>query len=139
DCVVEGRSHHIALDAAGDAVAVWAQRPADVFEVHAEIRRASLGYWGSATLLSTQPVNGGPAFAVTPSGEAFVVWMENGVVRVARGDVPSATWDPPVTLKNGGDAQGDPGIAGPAPRGALSPWQWRPPPGGAPIRHAAFR
>lgn len=139
DSVLEVRSHHIGLDAAGDTVAVWAQRPADVFEVHAEVRRAALGYWGSATLLSAQPVNGGPALAVTPSGEAFAVWMENGVVEVTHGNISSATWDPPVTLKNGGDAEGDPVIAVDAAGDAVAAWQWRSQPREQTIVQAAFR
>jgi hypothetical protein len=139
DSVLEVRSHHIALDAAGDAVAVWAQRPVDLFEVHAEVRRAALGYWGSATLLSTQPVNGGPALAVTPGGEAFVVWMENGIVEVARGNVSSGTWDAPITLKNGGDAEGEPVIAVDAAGDAVAAWQWRSQPRERTIVQAAYR
>jgi hypothetical protein len=138
DSVLEVRSHHIALDSAGDAVAVWAQRPTDVFEVHAEIRRASLGYWGSATLLSTQPVNGGPAVAVAPTGEAFVAWIENGAVKVARGNVSSAIWDAPVTLKTG-DAEGDPVVATDAAGDAVAAWQWRSQPREPTIVQAAFR
>jgi hypothetical protein len=139
DAVLEVRSHHIALDAAGDAVAVWTQRPTDAFEVHAEIRRASLGYWGSAALLSTQPVNGGPALAVTPSGEAFVAWIESGVVKVAHGNVGSATWDTAVTLKDGGDAEGDPVIAADGAGDVVVAWQWRSQPSAATVVQATFR
>jgi hypothetical protein len=139
DSVLEIRSHHIALDASGDAVAVWAQRPADVFEVHAEVRRAKLGYWGSATLLSRQPVNGGPTLAVTPGGEAFVAWIEHGAVKVARGNVASATWDAPVNLKDGGDAEGDPAIAVDAAGDAVVAWQWRSQPRALTVVQAAFR
>jgi hypothetical protein len=139
DSVLEVRSHHIALDAAGDAVAVWAQRLADVFEVHAEVRRANLGYWGSATLLSSRPVNGGPALAVTPGGDAFVAWIENGVVKVAQGNVASATWDAPVTLKDGGDAEDDPVIAVDAAGDAVVAWQWRSQPRALTVVRTAFR
>ena len=139
DSVLEVRSHHIALDAAGDAVAVWAQRPADVFEVHAEIRRASLGYWGSATLLSSRPVNGGPALAVTPAGEAFVAWIEDGAVKVVHGSLASATWDAPLTLTDGGDAEGNPVIAADDAGDAVVAWQWRSQPRALTIVRAAFR
>jgi hypothetical protein len=139
DSVLEVRSHHIALDDAGDAVAVWAQRPVDRFEVHAEIRRASLGYWGVATLLSHGEVNGGPALAVTPAGDAFVVWIENGVVESVHGNISSATWDAPVALTSAADAEGDPVLAVNDSGDAVTGWQWRDQPKDPTIVQASFR
>jgi len=139
DSVLEVRSHHIALDDAGDAVAVWAQRPVDRFEVHAEIRRANLGYWGVATLLSRAEVNGGPALAVTPASDAFVVWMENGVVESVHGTISSGTWDAPVALTTAADAEGDPVVAVNDSGDAVAAWQWRDQPRDPTIVQASFR
>src|SRR5262249_50316834 len=91
------------------------------------------------TLLSSRPVNGGPALAVTPDGDAFVAWIENGVVEVAQGNIASATWNAPATLKDGGDAEGDPVIALDAAGDAVVAWPWRSQPREPTIVQAAFR
>ena len=44
--VLEVRSHHVALDAAGNAVVVWAERHVDTFEVAAEVSLRWFGYLG---------------------------------------------------------------------------------------------
>jgi hypothetical protein len=137
--VLEVRSHQIALDAAGDAAAVWAQRPGDTFEVRAAVRPAN-GFWGSARLLSGAGVTGGPSMAVTPAGEILVVWSELGVVRTARGDIRTGAWDSPVTLSNpSGEALGEPSIATNARGDAVAIWQWRDRPTGQAIVQAAPR
>jgi hypothetical protein len=140
DAVLEVRSHHIALDDAGDAVAVWAQRPLDLFEVHAEVRRANFGVWGVATLLSNGAVSGGPSLGVTRAGEAFVVWIENRVVKAVRGDISAGTWAQPVALSNGaGEAGGEPVVALNDAGDAVAVWQWRERPNAQTIVQAAFR
>ena len=139
DAVLEVRSHHVGLDDAGNAVAVWAQRPVDRFEVHAEIRQANLGYWGVATLLSAQAVTAGPALALTRAGDAFVVWVENGVVEVAHGSLSTATWDSPLALTSNGDAEGDPVVAVNDAGDVVAAWQWRDQPRDPTTVQAAFR
>jgi hypothetical protein len=99
--VLEVRSHHVALDAAGNAVAVWAERHIDTFEVAAEVRSAASGTWGAPIVLSTGAVSAGPALGVTPAGDAFVAWVEGGVVRVVRGDLSHGAWDSPVAVSSG--------------------------------------
>jgi hypothetical protein len=136
--VLEVRSHEVALDGAGDAVAVWAQRPAETLEVRAAIRPAN-GFWGSARLLSGAGVTGGPSIAVS-GREVVVVWMELGVVRAARGDLITGEWDPAVTLSNpAGEALGEPSVATNARGDAVAIWKWRDRPTGQAIVQAAFR
>ena len=52
--VLEVRDHRIALDGAGNAIAVWAERSADTFVVRGEIRSAQSGVWEAPVRLSAQ-------------------------------------------------------------------------------------
>ena len=113
--VLEVRSHHIGLDGAGNAVAVWAERHTGDFGVAGEIRSAASGTWDAPAVLSTGNVQAGPDLAVTPGGDAFAIWIQGAAVLVAHADLTKGAWDPPVTLSgNGGrgaavavDAAGD--------------------------------
>jgi hypothetical protein len=98
--VLEVRDHHVGLDAAGNAVVVWAERHDKDFEVAGAIRSAQNGTWGAPAVLSTTNATAGPSLAVTPAGEAFAIWLEGSSVLVARGDLKQGRWDPPVTLGN---------------------------------------
>jgi hypothetical protein len=100
--VLEVRNHHVGLDAAGNAVVVWAERHETDFDVAGAIRSAQNGTWGAPTVLSTGNATAGPSLAVTPAGDAFAIWLEGQSVLVAHGDLKQGRWDPPVTL--GGDA-----------------------------------
>jgi hypothetical protein len=84
--VLEVRSHHIGLDAAGNAVAVWAERHSGDYDVAGEIRSAASGTWGAPAVLSTGNTQRGPGLAVTPGGDAFAIWIQGATVLVARGD-----------------------------------------------------
>jgi hypothetical protein len=84
-------------------------------------------------------VNGGPALAVTPAGDAFVVWIEQGLVASAHGNIASGTWEAPVALTAGGAAEGDPVVAVTDAGDAVAAWQWRDRPSGATVVQAAFR
>ncbi len=94
--------HYVALDAAGNAVAVWAERSVGVREeAMVAVRSAQTGGWGSPARL-TGPAWGvasGPVVHVFPSGAAIVAWIEsNGVVKASLGDITSGRWDSPVAL-----------------------------------------
>src|SRR5262249_26599096 len=102
--VLEVRSHHVALDAAGNAAVVWAERHANDFDVAGEIRSVAQGTWGAPAVLSTNPVTAGPSLAVTPAGEAFAVWIEGSAVLLAHANLASGAWDPPTTLARNGAA-----------------------------------
>jgi hypothetical protein len=134
--VLEVASHHVALDDAGDAVAVWAQRPSGLSEVRAEVRRG--GIWGTAMLLSAGAVTGGPSLAVSGQGAAFAVWVEDALVKAAHGDISAGTWDPPATLSTT-EAFGEPVVAVNRAGDALAAWLWRAQPRGSGVVQAAFR
>lgn len=146
--VLEVRNHRVALDAAGDVVAVWAERHVDVFDVAAEVRSVSSGVWGAPVVLSHGPVTAGPSLAVAPNGEAFAVWAENGVMQVARGFIATALcaagmpacWDPPVALSPSfGEATGEPVVAVNSLGDAAAVWMWRERPRGQLILQATYR
>lgn len=110
---LEIRNHAIALDAAGNAVAVWAERAVDAFAVFVEVRAAASGAWEAPVRLSAaaRDVTGGPVVAITPSGRAVVAWIEgNDVLRAARGDAAIGAWESPLTL-SAPTADGGPQIA----------------------------
>jgi hypothetical protein len=102
--VLEVRSHHIGLDAAGNAAAVWAQWQEGGWDVAAELRSVASGTWGAPVLLSTGPVQAGPSLAVTPGGDAFAVWIQGSAVLAAHADLATGSWDPPVTLSRNAGA-----------------------------------
>lgn len=139
---LEVGDHQIALDAAGDAVAVWADRAETSFVIKAEVRPVALGGWGAAVVLSRPSANasGGPSLAVTPGGFAAAVWIEGGVVRAANGNASTGAWDPAVDLSSGsGSAVGSPQIAV-APGGdAAVVWASRKASNGTDVVLAAFR
>jgi hypothetical protein len=140
DPVLQIKNERIALDGAGNAVAVWSQRVATAFVVHAEVRPTAVGVWSSASRLSTPNGNasGGPALALAPGGGALVAWIEDGAVRVSSGDVPTGGWQPAVTLSPpSGSAEGDPGIAVDARGDAAVVWSWHNG-GGDSVVQAAF-
>jgi hypothetical protein len=100
---LEVRSHAIALDAAGNAVAVWAQRDAATFYVVGDFRVAARGYWEAPVALSsvTGHTSAGPTLAFTWNSFALAAWIENGQLRVASGQATTGVWDAAVTLASG--------------------------------------
>lgn len=138
--VLEVRSHRVALDTAGNVIVVWAQRQAASFQVAAEVRDARSGVWGAPVALSQRGVTSGPSVAVTPAGEAVVVWMEENVVRAAIGDITKDVWEPTVTISRlFGEAGGEPAVAVNAAGDAEAAWTWHDRPRGQGIVQAAFR
>ena len=131
--VLEVRNHHVGLDAAGNAVAVWAERHADMFDVAAEIRSVASGTWGAPVELSTGDVQAGPSLAATPGGQAFAVWIQGTALLAARADLAKGVWDPPVTLSH--DAGSDAAVAVNAGGDAVAIWTAHDRPG----IEAAFR
>ena len=94
---LEITSHRIALDAAGDAVAVWRQGS----DVEAAVRPAASGAWSSPVLLSSaaRRTASGPELALTPGGQAAVAWIdEAGEVWVAAGDAQTGIWGASTAL-----------------------------------------
>jgi len=110
---LEVRDHHIALDASGNALAVWAERATTNFVVRGAIRNAASGAWSAAAKLSATGGNtsGGPSVALRTDGHAVVAWIEdNSVVRVTQGDAATGVWESPVSIP-APTAHGGPEIA----------------------------
>jgi hypothetical protein len=100
---LEIRNHEIALDAVGNAVVVWGERPLshELFDLHAAVRSSATGAWGAPARLSSLEwrLASGPRLAVSPSGVAVVVWVDwNDVVRITRADLPAGPWEPSVAI-----------------------------------------
>lgn len=69
---------HVAMDAAGDAAAVWYQLDGSRFGVFANRHLAGAG-WGAAERLSSASVDAGlPRVAIDPSGSGVAVWLQTG-------------------------------------------------------------
>jgi hypothetical protein len=99
----EVRNHAVALDAVGNAAAVWAQRDAATFYVVGDFRVAGRGYWEAPVALSSMSghASTGPSLAIAPNTFALAAWVENGQVRVASGQATTGVWDAPATLASG--------------------------------------
>jgi hypothetical protein len=97
----------IAMDAAGDAVAVWPQStnaPTD-FHLYAAHFEATTGTWSTAVGLSQADDAGSPQVGIDAAGNAIVAWMESGLsplsaqtIKVARRMAASGTWSAPSAL-----------------------------------------
>jgi hypothetical protein len=132
---LEIKNHAIALDLAGDAVAVWAQRDAGTFYVVGDFRVAARGYWEAPVALSSIPghASAGPSLAFA-FGRVLVAWIENGQLRLASGQATTGVWDTPVTIASGGGTGTDVDVAMNSAGDAVLAWSW-----GANAVHVAVR
>lgn len=101
------RSPRVAVDDAGNAIAVWQQEDGAASADHSIWYSRYLA--GAAGWQQAQPLEtaGGdarsPRIAMTPAGEAFAVWRqrESGSFRVwAAHFVPGSGWEAPVRIEN---------------------------------------
>lgn len=139
---LEIKNHAVALDAGGNAVAVWAQRDNTTFYVVGDLRPAAGGVWLAPVALSSigSDASAGPALAVVPSGEGLVAWIDGGALRVVHGNAATGLWDAPVSPAGGGvNADTDVDVALNPAGDAVAVWSWRRTPTGANIVQAAFR
>ena len=113
----------VAIDASGNAVAVWEQASdSAVAQIAAARWSQSIGAWGAAQVIQLSALRGSnPQIAVAPNGDATVVWTQaesNGTltVQASRRSSGAGSWSAPVALTpatgvNGGNwpqAQADP-------------------------------
>ena len=72
-------SPRLRADAAGNAIAVWFERPTTRNEVHAARFTASSGSWSAPAMLNDGAAQAyEPELAMTSTGDAIVVWTEAG-------------------------------------------------------------
>jgi hypothetical protein len=136
------KSHEVALDAHGNAAAVWAQRDSTTFYVVGDLRPAAGGVWLAPVALSSLSADAtsGPVLASVPGGDLLVGWIDSGALRVAHGNASTGIWDVALTPAGGGvgtDTDVDVALNGAG--DAVAAWSWRRAAGGANIVQAAFR
>lgn len=112
---LEVRNHEIALDAAGNAIAVWAERVQQVFDAYAVRRSAATGVWGAPVRLSSVEwrASSGPDLSLAPTGRIATAWVDhNDVVWVSLGDSTLGAWEPRAALTDSaGSHKREPAIA----------------------------
>ena len=127
----------IAIDDAGNGVAAWDEGSISVTRLVQTARfDASTGAWGPPQVRSASLTPGPPAVAITPSGDAFVVWAERtgppGVF-ASRFTAVSGTWS--ATEQVTADWSNTPSVAADTAGNAVVVWQGAV---GQPVRAARF-
>jgi hypothetical protein len=116
----------VAVDAAGNAVAVWMRFNSTKYIVQSAVRLAASGVWQAPVDLSAANLSAsGPQVSVDPQGNAVAVWMrDNGANYVVQGAVRPASsglWQAPVDLSAGGGS--DPEVAIDSQGNAVAVWE----------------
>jgi hypothetical protein len=104
---------HVAIDPAGDAVAVWQRSNGTVSVVQAATRPAG-GAWSAPVDLSDPEISGQlPRVAIDAAGEAVATWEGSSSVNVTQVATlpPGGTWTASVTLSEAGRNSSDPTVA----------------------------
>jgi hypothetical protein len=107
-------SPQVAVDPAGDALAVWSRSNGSNTIVQSAVRPAG-GAWQAPVDLSAVAQNArDPQLAVDPAGEAIAVWSRydgsNTIVEVASRP-PGASWQPAQALSASGQSAESPQLA----------------------------
>jgi hypothetical protein len=140
--VQEVRAHAIAMDVAGNLVAVWAQRLGATLTVQAAWRPRATGAWSAASPLSAPSADAGffgPALQVNAAGDAVAAWVESARA-VSVGNVGAQVWAPRAFLSPAeGIGQGDPSVAVDAGGDAAVTWAWTNGITGSLVVQAAYR
>jgi hypothetical protein len=108
-------SPQVAVDAQGNAVAVWQRSNGTKTLVQAAVRPAATGVWQAPVDLSVAGQNADrPQVAFDSQGNAVAVWQRsNGASYVVQAAVRPAggSWQAPVDLSAAGQNAGDPQVA----------------------------
>lgn len=112
---IEGRPD-VAVDATGDATAVWERPDGGGYEIQAAERSAGGAWQAPVRLFSTSNEGtGAPHIAVDSQGAAVAVWKSGGpehfVVDAASRSTASGVWSSPIELGAAGAANPEPRIA----------------------------
>lgn len=114
---------HVAIDAAGNAIAVWAQNGL----IHANRYAAGSGWSGAAPIHASVLPGEHPRVTMDGAGNAFVVWHEYNAptvrdIRANRYDVGTDAWGVAQTIEAGaGDAR-MPSVAADPAGNAVAAW-----------------
>lgn len=124
----EGQSAYgpqVEVDAAGDAVAVWARSNGSDDVVQAALKPAGEPWAAPAALSEAGQEASEPQVAVGAAGEAIAVWTRsNGSNNVVQAAVKPAgePWGKPVTLSEAGEEASEPQVAVEAAGDAIAVW-----------------
>jgi hypothetical protein len=83
DNVGDAYSPEVAMDAAGNALAVWYQSDGTRYNIYSNRYTASTGLWGTVALIETDNAAGAyhPQVAIDAAGNAVVVWRQSDGTR----------------------------------------------------------
>jgi hypothetical protein len=113
----------IAVDANGNAVAVWVQSAGTGFSIWANRFTAASNAWGSAGLIDSTNARGeDPQIAMGPNGDAMVVWRQFDNIWANRFSAASNTWGNAVLIETEAGAAANPQIAIDASGNAQAVW-----------------
>lgn len=117
----------VAMDAQGDAVAVWQQRDASQM-IQTAVKPAGSETWQAPVGLSPAGENALLAqIAVDPQGDAVAVWLGssggNQIVEATTMAEMSSTWRAPVALSSASDQASEPQVAIDRQGDAVAVWQ----------------
>lgn len=101
----------LAVNAAGDAVAVWEWASGASTLVQAASRPAG-GTWGAPVHLTAAGQSAAPQVALDAAGNAVAAWSrENGSAIRVRSRTAGGVWQPAVDISAGGTGAGSPRVA----------------------------
>ena len=121
----ETSSPQVAVDAQGDAIAVWQAEMGTGIVVQAAVRRAG-GTWQAPIKISAAGANDMPQVALDAKGDAVAVWRRfNGTEFIVQGAVrrADARWQAPVNLSAAGHSASSPQVAVDPQGNAVAVWQ----------------
>lgn len=104
------QSPHVAVDGAGNALVVWVHEVADVYYLEGLRYSAATATWSAPVAIATVGIGGaGPDLAMTPAGDALVVWTAISSatplavsVQAARYVAATGQWSAAVTISTPG-------------------------------------
>ncbi len=103
---------HVAVDASGNAMAVWERFNGAYNVVQASRYDAASGTWGPVSDLSISGQHGdNPQVAFSPGGDALALWSRGGIIQAARYDAGAGTWGAATDISVPGLPATDPQIA----------------------------
>ena len=118
----------VALDARGNALAVWVRRSVDRSVLQASWRPAGAGWQPAVNLSSSRDVLPDPQVAITPRGDAVVVWatfIARRYVAMSVARRAGGAWERPVRVSPGSRAPSTPQLALDPQGTAFAVWeQW---------------
>lgn len=104
---------HVAVDAAGNAVAVWSQQSTTLYNLFANRFNAATAQWGSEALLETDAGQAyAPRVTFLASGDALAVWSQGqGAPTIQAVRLVAGTWGSAQTISGGTGAAYQPQVA----------------------------